>query len=257
MYLYLCEFSKRKGLVKIGISKNLEQRVSQLELSHGKLKKNIKVYQGSSYKEFERLLHKKYNNSRIKVRGDGGTEFFKKECVDFNLVFETLKLFDMIEYVYEIDKTTASKEKLPVSKCINRKIVNRKELYINKVKDGLDFSFNQFIMFLNDKYETSYDDIVFSNTMFRLILESNVKYDLTSRLNSGSMLCLPLRIIKVTHSIDYSNNSYDYEIYNKGYFTRVFNDDIDKRVDYIRPVLNEHYNKIVNLMEAIGFWEND
>lgn len=74
-YLYFIKFSKRCGLVKIGITTNLKSRVDTLIRHHGSID-DISVYDGLCYKECEKILHKKLLGYNVPVGGDGGTEFF-------------------------------------------------------------------------------------------------------------------------------------------------------------------------------------
>lgn len=76
MYVYLIKFDSNPNLVKIGKSIIPEDRAIQLSKTHGKpiFKKFFDI--GKDYSCVERLLHIKFASDRLRVAGDGGTEFF-------------------------------------------------------------------------------------------------------------------------------------------------------------------------------------
>ena len=83
--LYVIKFSKHPSLFKIGISVNINNRLIQLKGDHGEVQ-SISVYYGSNAKYVERILHNTFKNFRVRVSGQGGTEFFKE-----HISFDTLE----------------------------------------------------------------------------------------------------------------------------------------------------------------------
>lgn len=88
--LYFLMFEKYPELTKIGITKDIDKRVKQLSRIHGKVISGG-WWQYSKRKEasiIEKRLHTLLNNFRVKVEGNGGTEFFdsyKSFPPNFNL----------------------------------------------------------------------------------------------------------------------------------------------------------------------------
>ena len=80
-YLYIAEFENQEGLVKIGISSKPDRRFKQLSRAHGPVLKNtLVVYTPKNYKQLEKVLHASLKDFKVRVGGDGGTEFFDKAC---------------------------------------------------------------------------------------------------------------------------------------------------------------------------------
>ncbi len=75
--IYIAEFEGREGLVKIGMSKQPEVRLSVLEEYHGKVLISKSIHIGKNSREVERDIHMTLRRKRVNVGGDGGTEFFK------------------------------------------------------------------------------------------------------------------------------------------------------------------------------------
>lgn len=76
MHVYVVEFAKHPGLFKIGVTKDIRQRLPQLKATYG-LPLNTRWYEvGSRYKKVEQSLHKAFSPYRKPVPGVGGTEFF-------------------------------------------------------------------------------------------------------------------------------------------------------------------------------------
>ena len=100
-YLYFIKFSKRCGLVKIGITTNLKSRVDTLIRHHGSIY-DISVYDGLCYKECEKILHKKLLGYNVTVDGDGGTEFF--DCYGIDNFKSEISLLLGVLNMKEVDK---------------------------------------------------------------------------------------------------------------------------------------------------------
>lgn len=92
--LYLIKFNNHPNLFKIGISVNINNRIRQLKEDHGEVK-SISVYYGKNYKYVERILHNIFGNERVKVHGQGGTEFFKN-TICLEVLENTCKSCDLI-----------------------------------------------------------------------------------------------------------------------------------------------------------------
>lgn len=98
--LYVIRFTNHPNLLKIGISKNVNNRISQLKQDHGEVT-SISAYYGNNSKYVERILHNTFGDKRVKVVGQGGTEFFKDTlslevleltCVSCGLVLKSPKV---------------------------------------------------------------------------------------------------------------------------------------------------------------------
>jgi hypothetical protein len=76
MQVYVVEFEKHPGLFKIGLSKDVKQRLPQLKVSHGEPLNMKRWTVGARYRIIERALHKAFSSYRKPVPGEGGTEFF-------------------------------------------------------------------------------------------------------------------------------------------------------------------------------------
>jgi hypothetical protein len=82
--VYVAVFERHPTLVKIGKATVARRRLSKLEETHGKLLFAEFADYGDDCSKMERRLHKRFQDYRVKVPGDGGTEFFEssiKEAV--------------------------------------------------------------------------------------------------------------------------------------------------------------------------------
>lgn len=88
--LYFVSFENYPTLVKIGITKNLNNRMNQLSRVHGRIISG-RWHSYARRKEvsiIEKRLHSLFSKFRINVEGNGGTEFFdsyKSFRTGFNL----------------------------------------------------------------------------------------------------------------------------------------------------------------------------
>lgn len=93
MYLYVVNFKDHPDLVKVGISKVLKSRISQLKAIYGAIDR-VEVYRGRMYKYAEKILHHRFREENVPLENTGGTEFFKVgfDSPIFQDVFQTCEM---------------------------------------------------------------------------------------------------------------------------------------------------------------------
>lgn len=77
---YIAKFENKKSFIKIGITTDWQSRVKQLERSHGKTLE-FYLFDCKDNRFVESTLHGEFYEFRVKVSGEGGTEFFNESCL--------------------------------------------------------------------------------------------------------------------------------------------------------------------------------
>lgn len=102
MYLYVLGFSKYQHLLKVGISVKPSERIKQLQSVHGECVSVVAYNMGKYYKQAEKMLHLLLEEHNVRVDGDGGTEFFLKECVP-DAVRKVVSLCEGVEELISLE----------------------------------------------------------------------------------------------------------------------------------------------------------
>lgn len=180
IYLYHLFFKKYPNLVKIGISTNVLNRIKTLETVHGKID-FVKVFTTKNSKTAEKSLHVILNNYNVKLLGDGGTEFFKKEVLETE-DYKLLKtLFNLNEIVY-IDKKPASKNtknKQVIDTTVTLPIYRCEEQNTNQLH-------NFFILI--DKFISNLNLCLYTNNC-KLIFNNSCKLFIQLELDNLYLFC--------------------------------------------------------------------